>query len=88
MFRDLRIVGLASGTSHIPTVGAFFNPSAVLEKIQNLRHPYLKTILSGFEGVVRPGEMLRMLRAMVYILRMAYTSQWCLGDRRQAAQLF
>ncbi len=48
MFRDLRIVGLASGTSHIPTVGAFFNPSAVLEKIQNLRHPYLKTILSGF----------------------------------------
>ena len=71
MFRDLRVVGLASASSHIPTVGAFFNPSVILEKIQSLRHPHLKTILSGFEGVVRPGDMLRMLRATIYILRMA-----------------
>ncbi|KAF8329221.1 pleiotropic drug resistance ABC transporter [Amanita rubescens] len=61
MFRDLRVVGLASAASHIPTVGAFLNPSALLENVQNLRHPYLKTILSGFEGVVRPGEMLLVL---------------------------
>jgi hypothetical protein len=88
MFRDLRVVGLASAASHIPTVGAFLNPSALLEKIQSIRHPYLKTILSGFEGVVRPGEMLCMLRAVIYILRMAYAFQWCLGDQRQAAQHF
>ena len=66
MFRDLRVVGLAPAASHIPTVGGAFNPLAILEKIQNLRHPRLKTILSGFEGVVRPGEMLRTLYVYSY----------------------
>ncbi|KAF8329222.1 pleiotropic drug resistance ABC transporter [Amanita rubescens] len=61
MFRDLRVVGVAPAASHIPTVGGVFNPLAILENIQNLRHPRLKTILSGFEGVVRPGEMLLVL---------------------------
>lgn len=61
MFRDLRVIGLGAAASHIPTFGAAFNPSAILEKIQGLRHPQLRTILSGFEGVVRPGEMLRKL---------------------------
>ena len=35
------------------------NPLNLLEKIRSLRHPALRDILSGFNGVVRPGEMLR-----------------------------
>jgi hypothetical protein len=48
MFKDLRVVG------------SVFNPRVILKKIQALRHPPLRDILSGFEGVVRPGEMLHM----------------------------
>ncbi|KAK2462635.1 hypothetical protein APHAL10511_005368 [Amanita phalloides] len=61
VFRDLRVIGLGAAASHIPTFGSAFNPFAMMERIQNLRHPHLQTILSGFEGVVRPGEMLLVL---------------------------
>jgi ATP-binding cassette subfamily G (WHITE) protein 2 (SNQ2) len=37
------------------------NPLRVFDVIQNLRHPPVKDILSGFEGVIRPGEMLLVL---------------------------
>jgi ATP-binding cassette subfamily G (WHITE) protein 2 (SNQ2) len=60
MFKDLRVVGLGATASYQPTFGSFFNPRIIFEKIQALRHPPLRDILSGFEGVVRPGEMLRM----------------------------
>jgi hypothetical protein len=60
MFKDLRVVGLGATASYQPTFGSFFNPRIILQKIQALRHPPLRDILSGFEGVVRPGEMLRM----------------------------
>ena|ERR1700677_2180511 len=60
MFRDLRVVGLGAAASYQPTFGSFFNPKVILEKIRALRHPPLRDILSGFEGVIRPGEMLRM----------------------------
>ncbi|KAH9077824.1 ABC-2 type transporter-domain-containing protein [Lactarius deliciosus] len=61
MFRDLRVVGLGAATSYQPTIGSFFNPRVIIENIQALRHPPLRDILSGFEGVVRPGEMLLVL---------------------------
>ncbi|PFH49073.1 hypothetical protein AMATHDRAFT_148472 [Amanita thiersii Skay4041] len=61
MFRNLRVVGLGSMASYIPTFGSMFNPAAMLESIQSLRHPPLRDILSGFEGVVRPSEMLLVL---------------------------
>ncbi|KAH9045960.1 ABC-2 type transporter-domain-containing protein [Lactarius hengduanensis] len=61
MFRDLRVVGLGAAASYQPTFGSFFNPNIILEKIRALRHPPLRDILSGFEGVVRPGEMLLVL---------------------------
>ncbi|KAF8622877.1 hypothetical protein AX15_006680 [Amanita polypyramis BW_CC] len=61
MFRDLRIVGLVSSASYIPTFGSTLNPFIILENIQNIRRPSLQNILSGFEGVVRPGEMLLVL---------------------------
>ena len=60
MFKDLRVVGLGAAANYQPTFGSFFNPRVILEKIQASRHPPLRDILSGFEGVVRPGEMLRM----------------------------
>ncbi|KAI9428628.1 pleiotropic drug resistance ABC transporter [Lactarius indigo] len=49
MFKDLRVVGLGAATSYQPTFGIF-------EKIQASRHPPLRDILIGFEGVVRPGK--------------------------------
>ncbi|KAI6145202.1 ABC-2 type transporter-domain-containing protein [Pisolithus tinctorius] len=61
MFRDLRVVGVGASTALQPTVGSQFNPRSLLSIINNLRHPPLRDILSGFEGVVRPGEMLLVL---------------------------
>jgi ATP-binding cassette, subfamily G (WHITE), member 2, SNQ2 len=60
MFRDLRVVGLGSSASYIPTLGSMFNPLNILEAVQKARHPPVRDILSGFEGSVRPGEMLCM----------------------------
>lgn len=57
MFRDLRVKGLGASASYIPTLGSMFNPSSILEAIQNARHPSVRDLLSGFEGAVRPGEM-------------------------------
>ena len=60
MFKDLRVVGLGAVVCHQPTFGSFFNPKVIFEKIRSSLHPHLRDILSGFEGVVRPGEMLRV----------------------------
>jgi ATP-binding cassette, subfamily G (WHITE), member 2, SNQ2 len=59
MFRNLKVVGLGASASHFSTIGSVLNPVVAIEKLQTLRHPPLRNILSGFEGVVRPGEMLR-----------------------------
>ena len=59
MFKDLRVVGLGSTASYQDTLGPLFNPKNILNNIRNIRNPPLRDILSGFEGVVRPGEMLR-----------------------------
>ncbi|KAF8235559.1 hypothetical protein L208DRAFT_1457957 [Tricholoma matsutake] len=61
MFRNLKVVGLGAAAAHFSTVGSVLNPMIALEKIQTLRHPPLRDIISGFEGVVRPGEMLLVL---------------------------
>lgn len=61
MFKDLRVVGAGSRTSHQPTVGSLFHPSTFLAKIREIRHPSIRDILSGFEGVITPGEMLLVL---------------------------
>ncbi|KAH8995938.1 hypothetical protein EDB92DRAFT_1942830 [Lactarius akahatsu] len=54
VFKDLRVVGLGAATSYQPTLGSFFNPK-----------PTLRDIFSGSEGIVRPGEMLRMLSLLL-----------------------
>jgi len=59
LFQDLRVVGLGAAASYQTTFGSIFNPKAILENIRTLRQPPVRDILSGFQGVVRPGEMLR-----------------------------
>jgi len=59
MFKDLRVVGLGTRASLQPTMGSILNPSTALKNISAMRHPPIHDILSGFEGVVMPGEMLR-----------------------------
>lgn len=57
-FEGLSVVGLGSSASYQETLGSIFNPFHLGERLRNARHPPLKSILSGFEGVVRPGDML------------------------------
>ncbi|TFK38228.1 pleiotropic drug resistance ABC transporter [Crucibulum laeve] len=61
VFEGLRVVGLGSSASYQETLGSLLNPVNIIANIQNLRHPPLRDILSGFEGLVRPGEMLLVL---------------------------
>ncbi len=58
-FHDLHVQGLGAEASFQDTVGSLLNPFSIPEKIRQARHPSVRDILSGFEGVVRPGEMLR-----------------------------
>lgn len=58
MFQDLCVVGLGTSVSYQPTLASVLDPRSIYDRIQVIRHPPLRTILSGFDGVVRPGEML------------------------------
>ncbi|EKM53332.1 uncharacterized protein PHACADRAFT_259626 [Phanerochaete carnosa HHB-10118-sp] len=60
-FEDLRVVGLGAAATYQPTLASMLNPLNALRKINRARHPALRDILSGFYGVVRPGEMLLVL---------------------------
>ncbi|KAK0494589.1 pleiotropic drug resistance ABC transporter [Armillaria luteobubalina] len=61
VFRNLRVVGMGASSSHQPTLGTVLDPRSILNIIQRIRHPPVRDIISGFEGVVRPGEMLLVL---------------------------
>jgi len=71
MFKDLKVVGIGSATNYMETFGSKFDPTVLLEKLRGPRSPPLKTILLGFEGVVRPGEMLR--KACLYLINISLT---------------
>lgn len=60
-FNDLRVVGIGARTSLQQTMGSLFSPTSLLRTISEARHPPVRDILSGFEGVVAPGEMLLVL---------------------------
>ncbi|KAF8965800.1 ABC-2 type transporter-domain-containing protein [Flammula alnicola] len=60
-FENLRVIGLGASASTQPTLGSRLNPLNIFRAIQTARHPPLRNIISGFEGVVRPGEMLLVL---------------------------
>jgi len=61
MFQELRVVGLGATASQNDTIGSVLNPFNIIEYIQKARHPPIRDIINGFEGVVKPGEMLREL---------------------------
>ncbi|KAI9570995.1 ABC-2 type transporter-domain-containing protein [Boletus coccyginus] len=61
LFDQLRVVGKGASSSWQATLGSHLNPMNKLRAIQDLRHPHLCDILSDFQGVVRPGEMLLVL---------------------------
>lgn len=58
VFQDLHVVGLGALASYQPTLGSVLNPLHIVDTVQRIRHPPTRDILIGFEGVVRPGEML------------------------------
>jgi ATP-binding cassette subfamily G (WHITE) protein 2 (SNQ2) len=58
MFDDLPVVSLGARASLQPIMGFILNPSVALKNITTMRNPPIRDILSGFEGVVMPGEML------------------------------
>ncbi|KAL5487493.1 SNQ2_3 [Sanghuangporus weigelae] len=61
VFKDLNVQGLGTTAKYQPTVGSTLNPLSFIERIRTLRHPPVRDILTGFEGVVNPGEMLLVL---------------------------
>lgn len=65
LFEDLRVVGLGASASLQPTFGSLLNPMGIIDAVKTMRHPPLRNILSGFEGVVRPGEMLRRCQVVL-----------------------
>ncbi|KAG8929230.1 hypothetical protein FRC02_005825 [Tulasnella sp. 418] len=58
-FRDLRVVGAGATGKFQKTLTSMLG--SILSDINELRHPPLKNILHGFEGTVKPGEMLLVL---------------------------
>ncbi|KXN81251.1 Brefeldin A resistance protein [Leucoagaricus sp. SymC.cos] len=61
LFEHLGVVGLGASAGLQQTLSSLFNPMNIVRGIQSLRHPPLRNILTDFEGVVRPGEMLLVL---------------------------
>jgi ATP-binding cassette, subfamily G (WHITE), member 2, SNQ2 len=81
VFENLRVVGLGASASVQPTLGSLFNPFNILAKIRSRRHPSLKNIITGFTGLVRPGEMLREYQIRFYFihptwLKLALSRPW------------
>lgn len=73
LFQDLRVVGTGVSMSYQPTVGSLFDFRSHLQTIQSIRHPATRDILTEFEGVVRPGEMLREYHSSRPMIRLLLT---------------
>ncbi|KAF8557465.1 pleiotropic drug resistance ABC transporter [Imleria badia] len=61
MFRDLRVVGLGVGAAVQHNLVSLLYPQSIIKRIKTWRHPPVRNIVSDFEGVVLPGEMLLVL---------------------------
>ncbi|KIY71652.1 pleiotropic drug resistance ABC transporter [Cylindrobasidium torrendii FP15055 ss-10] len=60
-FENLGVVGEGGGATYQASMSSMFNPFAIAKGIQASKGPKTKNILTGFEGVVNPGEMLLVL---------------------------
>ncbi|THH03170.1 hypothetical protein EW145_g6471 [Phellinidium pouzarii] len=64
-FKDLCIFGFdmspSSGNALQSTLGSLLNPVEWVKNLVKMRHPCTRRVISGFEGVVNPGEMLLVL---------------------------
>jgi len=58
-FKNLQVTGVGATASHQSTVGSMLNPKAIWEEFRSTRRPSTRRILHDFNGVVKPGEMLR-----------------------------
>jgi ATP-binding cassette subfamily G (WHITE) protein 2 (SNQ2) len=79
MFKDLRVAGLGATASFQQTLGSMFNPKIIMENIENSRHPPIRDLLTGFQGVVRPGEMLCIYIFHHLGLNILIRTQWYLA---------
>ncbi|KAF8994409.1 ABC-2 type transporter-domain-containing protein [Cyathus striatus] len=61
MFEDLRVVGLGATQSLQVTVGSLLNPMTYIRMLHSILRPTTRDIISGFNGAVKPGEMLLVL---------------------------
>ncbi|OBZ73442.1 Multidrug resistance protein CDR2 [Grifola frondosa] len=61
VFKDLCVLGTRAPFAHQPTVGSMANPLNAFKLLWRMRRPHTRNLLSGFEGVLRPGEMLLVL---------------------------
>ncbi|KAI9569369.1 ABC-2 type transporter-domain-containing protein [Boletus coccyginus] len=61
MFRDLRVMGVDVGAAVQHNLVSLFYPKSIIQYIRAWWHPPVRDIISGFEGVVLPGEMLLVL---------------------------
>lgn len=68
-FKDLCVFAkdksICSGTAFFPTVGSALNPVDWFRGLYRGKNASTKRLLSGFEGVVNPGEMLRKLLTLL-----------------------
>ena len=61
-FRNLTTKGVDAATSYVPSVYELIRDVVTLPlAVKKLRHPPLRNIIEGFDGIVRPGEMLLVL---------------------------
>lgn len=76
-FERLRVVGLGASASFQPTLGSLLNPWNIVKGVLAARHPPVRDILSNFEGVVRPSEMLCECLVICVPSIILNHHQWC-----------
>jgi hypothetical protein len=82
-------VGLGATATCQPTVGSLLNPLNIVQAIEGTMHPPLRDILTGFEGAVHPGEMLRESPTTCNACFCIVTNtQWSSGALAPAARLY
>lgn len=59
MWKNLSVSDLGASASYQSTLRSLINPLNKMEVISSIWHLPAKNILTGFEGAVRPGKMMR-----------------------------